>query len=786
MKKFVLFIVAIIFLSGCSDRLFNGPEPQAEDILKGGKGTVNIDFGNNNGARTLLPSAFDLSKLYIVLTFTAQGGGLQIIETLDGQSFASVQLGAGIWDLDVKGYATEDDAIDPQNVLVYYTETGIEVISGSAVTITVNLNPHENKLTQNGSGSLSYSITIPAGADGTLKVSLLDGTLTGIPIVLDTTVNQGAIELDSAFYYIIVSVEYGGKAKVWRELAHIYDNAVTEAVYTFTIEDITSSINGVITGFDFSLPNVYYPANNTDNTIAIIVPHGADTSALVPAISHSGAVIDPEPGKPMDFSGPVTYTVYTENGASQSYTVIVSDTIDEIDILAAYLGICNTNTVDNPIPVKVTVDLAIDWSNLLSALSSANRYVALDLSDCTGMTTFDPGTDSAGKNMIVSLVLPDVSTHTITGTSLSYAFNYFSSIKTISGANIETLGNNSFYQVTCLETVNFPALITIGSAAFSGCTNLTGITIPDSVTSIEDSTFRNCTGLTSITIPDSVTSIGGGAFDGCTGLTSVAIGNGVTSIGNQAFRGCDLTIVTIPDSVTSIGSYAFRDCTGLTAINVTDGNTAYNSNNGILYNKDQTVLFFCPQGKTGTVSIPSSVTTIYGAFWGCTGITSITIPDGVTSIEAGTFRNCTGLTSVTIPNSVTSIGGGAFYGCTGLTSITIPNSVTNIWQGAFQNCTGLTSVTIPSSVTGIWNTVFQGCTGLTSVTIPSSVTSIGFQAFDGCTGLISVDFEGNISSSNFSTDQSFPGDLRSKYFDAGGGIGIYTRPSGSSDTWTKL
>ena len=274
--------------------------------------------------------------------------------------------------------------------------------------------------------------------------------------------------------------------------------------------------------------------------------------------------------------------------------------------------------------------------------------------------------------------------------------------------------------------------------AFYGCTDLTFITIPNSVTSIGLAAFSGCTGLTSIIvedgnkvydsrsncnaiietstntliqgckttiIPNSVTSIGDGAFLGRTGLTSIIIPNSVTSIGKSAFSCCTgLTSITIPNSVTSIGDWAFSGCTGLTSI-----------------------------------TIPNSVTSIGGfAFDGCTGLTSVTIPNSVTSIGKSAFRGCTGLTSITIPNSVTSIGESAFFYCTGLTSITIPNSVTSIGDWAFSDCTGLTSITIPNSVTSIGQYAFRGCTGLTSITIPNSVTSIGYRAFDGCTGLTSV------------------------------------------------
>jgi hypothetical protein len=224
------------------------------------------------------------------------------------------------------------------------------------------------------------------------------------------------------------------------------------------------------------------------------------------------------------------------------------------------------------------------------------------------------------------------------------------------------------------------------------------VVINNGVTDIGYNAFYNCTGLTSVTIPNSVTSIGTYAFSGCTGLTSITIPYRVTSIG-YAFYGCiGLTSITIPNSVTTIESAAFDGCTGLTSINVAEDNLNYASIDGVLYNKDKKTLIMYPQGKTGSVTIPNSVTSIGNyAFMGYTGLTNITIPNSVTSIGDGAFVRCTGLISINIPNSVTSIGEDAFAGCTGLTSITIGNGVTSIGEWAFEGCTGLTSMTVEAT-----------------------------------------------------------------------------------------
>ena len=225
------------------------------------------------------------------------------------------------------------------------------------------------------------------------------------------------------------------------------------------------------------------------------------------------------------------------------------------------------------------------------------------------------------------------------------------------------------------------------------------------VTRIDNSAFSGCFELTSITIPNSVTSIGDYAFCECRSLSSVIIPDGVTSIGEYTFSGCyDLTSVTIPNSVTSIGNYAFDNCTSLASI-----------------------------------TIPNKVTTIgVGAFEYCNGLTSITIPNCVTNIDDYTFSDCNNLTSVSIGNSVAGIGNYAFAGCRNLTSVTIPNNVTAIGDYAFYKCYGLTSINIGNGVTSIGNDAFWECTSLPTVTIGKSVTSIGELAFYGCSSLKSI------------------------------------------------
>jgi len=302
------------------------------------------------------------------------------------------------------------------------------------------------------------------------------------------------------------------------------------------------------------------------------------------------------------------------------------------------------------------------------------------------------------------------------------------------------------------------------------------------VTSIGEAAFWNCISLTSVTIPNSVTSIGDLAFMYCP-LTKVTIPNSVTNIGVEAFFGCQkLTNVSISKSVTNIMAPVFWECPNLTGITVDANNPSYSSVDGVLFNKSQTILVKCPEGRAGTYTIPTSVTDIgENAFLSCTRLTNVTIPSSVTNIGGGAFSGCN-LTNITIPASVVNIGGGAFQECKHLTSVTIPTSVTSIGDVAFWNCANLTNITIPESVTNIGKRAFNDCPKLTSISvnafnsayssqdgilfnkdktmliqypmagktgnysIPDGVTSIGQMAFESCVNLTSVTIPTNVTS----------------------------------------
>ena len=613
--------------------------------------------------------------------------------------------------------------------------------------------------------------------------------------------------------------------------------------YTINVSGLQKVDPSLISGSGYVKDGTLYVVEDADSVLEYgdagavteIVIEDSVTSITADAFAAFTSVSEISGGKDLTYIGENAFatTAYYNDIANWSNGVLY---IDDRSVIGV-----SSDATELVVKGALAEGVATGNTSLRSVVISdgVTSIVYNAFRGCSGLTsvTIGNGVTSIGPyafygcSGLTSITIPD------SVTSIGdYAFYDCSGLTSVTIPDgVTWIGSYAFRYCSGLTSVTIPDGVTsIGGSVFYGCNGLTSITIPDSVTSIGYNAFRGCSGLTSVTIPDSVTSIGDNAFDECSGLTSVTIGNGVTSIGRETFSGCNgLTSITIPDSVTSIGEYAFYRCSGLTSVTIPDGVTSIGDDafwdcSGLTdvyytgdlagwlniefdgsyanpkYHADN--LYIAGELLEGDIVIPDGVTKINDyTFYGCSGLTSVTIGNGITSIGNQAFSGCSGLTSITIPDSVTRIGGNAFpggltdvyytgdlagwlnieftdydsnpmcyadnlyiagellegdivipdgvtkinaytfYNCSGLTSVIIPDSVTSIGNQAFLECSGLTSVTIPDSVTIIGDLAFYECSGLTSVTIGNGVTIIGDFAFDGCRGLTDVYYTGDLA-----------------------------------------
>jgi hypothetical protein len=323
-------------------------------------------------------------------------------------------------------------------------------------------------------------------------------------------------------------------------------------------------------------------------------------------------------------------------------------------------------SAESPVKVRAALPLSsANWAAILQALGNAGKYVELDLSACAKGEaggaldpdgTFSPHRPAAtGEPYIVSLSLPDTAAGIAHSDWESTAFGHFSSLKTISGDHIVTIGDYAFVNCIALETMSLPEATDIGGFAFYGCSALETVSLPEA-TDIGSFAFSNCTSLETVSLP------------------------AATTIGDHAFQDCSaLETVSLPSTLTTIGSNPFPRCTNLSTIIVAAANPNYKSEGGMLLNKAGTTLIAYPSAS-GNVSLQNVTTIGDNAFFGCTALETVSLPEA-TDIGGSAFFLCFALKTVSLPVA-TDIGDNAFSYCSALETVSLPVA-TDIGGSAF-------------------------------------------------------------------------------------------------------
>ena len=659
----VILIITALFLS-CSHN-FSIPN---ETVLVKGKTsdstyiTLKVDV---DSCRTVLPDA-DLSQFTnFILKGTKQGESEQTLGSWDSLNLmqnATIAASTGSWTFTLTA---------KQNGSTFSGTVQKEITTGkNSLSFTLSL-------TDVGTGKGSFSITVDFSSaenatsvtkvietlenlDGTAVSGFNAQTLTPSENTVTFTQNnitagtyrakiifyntQNGTDVELATYRELVEVSTGLTSSANRTLESFYElYTITYNLNGGSLPAGTTLIETISKKSAFTLPALtrdyytfagWYTDENCTDGHEITQIHSNTASNVTVWAKFT----------------PINYTItYVINGGTNEENAITSYTIED--------------NVTLPTPEKENNAfggwyLTEDFSEQLNDWNSGNKHE--DITLYAKWLLCVSATNSDILNVIKSQ----------TENCLVNASGVFYSVYDIVNG-LKALNKNSPDVLITLNLKNVTGLETIGKndqTSFKNCSNLEGIILPDSLTSIKDYAFYNCSELKNVTIGENVTSIGEFAFHGCKKITSLTIPNSVTSIGEFAFYGCKkITSLTIPDSVTSIGTGAFCWCSGLTSLTIGNGIT----------------------------SIGVSM------FADCKSLVSITIPDNVISIERQAFIDCEKLTNITIPDSVISIGNGAFQLCSELTSVTIGNGVSSIGKSAFSECGKLKNLTF-NDTTSIW------------------------------------------------------------------------------------
>jgi len=503
----------------------------------------------------------------------------------------------------------------------------------------------------------------------------------------------------------------------------------------------------------------------------------------------------------VDVSTPGTLHTLASAYLNTVTNLTITGSIDASDI----------KTMRDEMPLLAILNLSGTSINAYSGAGTDPSSTTYKANEMPAFSFCDPNTGK-GKTSLTTITLPN---------SLTSIGNYaFIFCYGITGAlilpdGITNIGDAAFLSCSGITNLTFPTnLNSIGLGTFSKCTGIAGnVTFPNSLVSVGLSAFEKCSKITSFTFPISLTTIGKYAFSDCFALIEFIIPvenqsfstidgtlfnkdqttliqypagkkgnyilpNTVIHIGEYAFCGCSgITSLSISSSLTTIGSSAFSVCPSLTEFIVPETNQLYSSLNGVLFNKNQTILIQYPAGRQGSYNIPNSVTTIENlAFIDCSGISELIIPEAnqfFSSLNGVLFnKNQTRLIqypagkqgTYIVPNTVKTIGNYSFLNCLGITGLNFPTSLTAIESSAFTGCSSITTLTFPAGLTSIGDFSFSDCISLKTIYClnPASPTT-GNYCFNGVTSITDVYVPTDIAVASYKANTAwyskFPGDI---------------------------
>ncbi len=592
-------------------------------------------------------------------------------------------------------------------------------LTDNSVYYTTDTTP--NGVITNNSGT--YSFTMPAGAvtvHAQFELQTFQVTLPEEKIgysILNTNDNNnytpGTVTYGSSISFRVVKDVAYSESQV---TVTSNTGSVSSQDETYTISNITTNLIITITPLTINTYTVTLPETQTgyeiktaeDGTFTTTtVEYGQDLSFKVAlktgytnstiTVRNNGTIIN------------LTEGIYTISNVTSNISIAVEGVTANAYTLTSVAAEVTVNRGNDTLNQGDTI--YYDETLTLSSTPSEGMDAVYTIND----TVIEGNTFTVTGNITIEYSEVEHIGLESEYTTLSFSYNSIYKTATVS-ANMSNMPTGNLKLPSKIINGQIYTITQVGS--FSGCAGLTGIIVPSTVTTINASAFSGCSALESMILP-----FVGGSVKTATQTYQYPLGyifgatpyEGSTNV-TQYYYGSSTSSTTYP---------TYRIPSSLRSVTITGGNIL----RGAFYNCSMLT----------NITIPEGVTSIEPyAFYGCAGLTSITIPEVVTSIGSAAFKNCSNLREIEIPAVVTSISGSVFSGCSNLREIEIPAGVTSIGSSAFSGCSNLREIEIPAGITSVDSHTFFGCSRLTNITIPENVTSIGSSAFSGCSSLESM------------------------------------------------